>query len=445
MGFLSKKEADFLNVKDPRTPVIYTLPKIHKNMTMPPGRPIVSGCGSILEPLGQYVNYFIKDVVPSTTYFVRDSMDMINLIDQYPFDPDKNILCTMDIESLYTNIPQELALNVVMKTLKQRPRPHAVPTNFILQLLELCLTRNFFQFESEFFQQIKGTCMGAIFAPSLAILVMDSIETNIILHQSNPFVSAITIWRRYIDDIFLIWENTEETLQQHLHWLNNNCFGLKFTMSTDHASISFLDLTIYHKGGVLLTKLYRKPTERNTLLSYKSNHPRALRDSLPYSQFLRIRRNCSEKDDYFLEASILSEKLKARGYPKRLVKTAAKRAWYCPREVLLSPREKVSSNPLVCVTTFSPASNGIKKSITGGVASRRRAWSHCKRLCKPSLANPSFIRVCVLNSTPGRHGRSIKHWGADCLVLGRPVVSCGPSEMLRPAAGEAFKMAARDR
>lgn len=52
-GFLSKNEHQFLNTESPRTPVIYTLPKVHKNQTNPPGRPIVSGCGSILEPLGQ--------------------------------------------------------------------------------------------------------------------------------------------------------------------------------------------------------------------------------------------------------------------------------------------------------------------------------------------------------------------------------------------------------
>lgn len=29
-GFLSKKEFEFLNIVNPRTPVLYTLPKIHK-------------------------------------------------------------------------------------------------------------------------------------------------------------------------------------------------------------------------------------------------------------------------------------------------------------------------------------------------------------------------------------------------------------------------------
>lgn len=211
--------------------------------------------------------------------------------------------------------------------------------------------------------QIKGTCMGAIFAPNLAVLYMDDLENKRILFSDNPFHTAIALWKRYIDDIFMIWQDSDHLLSQFLHWLNNNCSGLQFTLCKDKHSIPFLDLNITHRGGVLFTSLYRKPAERNTLLSYSSHHPRALRDSLPYSQFLRIRRNCCLKEDYFHEAAHLSEKLSLRGYPRRLIRASLKRAWFCPREILLEPKLKKEQDRLVCVTTCNPVSNAIKKSI----------------------------------------------------------------------------------
>lgn len=205
--------------------------------------------------------------------------------------------------------------------------------------------------------------MGEVFATNLAILYMDALETERILTSTNPFHSGIALWKRYIDDIFMIWQDTSDTLGHFLHWLNNNCSRLAFTLSHNKSSISFLDLNIKHTEGKLITSLFRKPTERNTLLRYDSYHPRALRDSLPYSQFLRIRRNCYLKEDYFREAQNLSAKLGARGYPRRLVRNSLKRAWYWPRDVLLEPKNKNTQDGLVCVTTFLPVSHAIRKSV----------------------------------------------------------------------------------
>ncbi|XP_078515032.1 collectrin-like [Lissotriton helveticus] len=122
MGYVSQKEYLFLNTK---ALVIYTLPQIHKNSETPPGRQIGSGCGSILEPLGQYMDLFIKDFVPKTSCCIRDNMDMINQIEYHPVSPVSEFLCTLDVESLYTNIPQAEGLLVIEDIQNSRPRPHA--------------------------------------------------------------------------------------------------------------------------------------------------------------------------------------------------------------------------------------------------------------------------------------------------------------------------------
>ncbi|XP_078521680.1 serine dehydratase-like [Lissotriton helveticus] len=206
--------------------------------------------------------------------------------------------------------------------------------------------------------------MGAAFAPDLAILYMAEFERDHILTVSNPYETNIWMWRRYIDDVLMLWTGSEVELNGFFTWLNNQSQDIQFTMSMSKTSIDFLDISIKVQNGHLHTTLFRKPTERNSLLRYTSHHTRSLRDNLPFGQFLRIRRNCSLKEDYFLESDLLIRRLMERGYPRRLVTRARKRAWYSPREDLLKPRERpVDPERIICVTTFCTKSNLIKKTV----------------------------------------------------------------------------------
>lgn len=51
-------EHDFLFCNSPRIPSFYMLPKVHKNLGNPPGRPIISGNEAITEPASQFVDFF---------------------------------------------------------------------------------------------------------------------------------------------------------------------------------------------------------------------------------------------------------------------------------------------------------------------------------------------------------------------------------------------------
>ncbi len=66
MGEITKSEYNFMVVDFPITPVLYTLPKIHKTYTdIPPGRPIVAAVGSLNENISAFVNFFLQPLVTS--------------------------------------------------------------------------------------------------------------------------------------------------------------------------------------------------------------------------------------------------------------------------------------------------------------------------------------------------------------------------------------------
>ncbi|CAH2283313.1 Hypothetical predicted protein, partial [Pelobates cultripes] len=72
-GILNQKEFEFLNVKFPKIPVFYVLPKVHKNADNPPGRPIVSGIGSLLAPLSKYIDQFLQDPVKKYIKAIKET------------------------------------------------------------------------------------------------------------------------------------------------------------------------------------------------------------------------------------------------------------------------------------------------------------------------------------------------------------------------------------
>ena len=98
-GSLPKNQI-FLVKVDPVTPYFYMLPKIHKGLTPPPGRPIVSGINSVLEPLSQFCNFFLRTLVQQARSYLQDTKDVLNLIKIINEEGNTNLLVTLDVEAL---------------------------------------------------------------------------------------------------------------------------------------------------------------------------------------------------------------------------------------------------------------------------------------------------------------------------------------------------------
>ena len=119
-----KKEIDdlfdnkFINIKEkktlsehldnPRTPLFYGLPKIHKLFDkFPPLRPIVSGYNSCTVRLSEYIDSFLLYQAQRCKSYVKDTKDLLNKLKHIPILPKNTFLVTMDVASLYTNIDHD--------------------------------------------------------------------------------------------------------------------------------------------------------------------------------------------------------------------------------------------------------------------------------------------------------------------------------------------------
>ena len=102
-GYIDEKTKKYLvqtNVKPGR---FYILPYIHK--TGNPGRPIVSSNSHLTERISQFVDYHINPLVPTLESHIKDTTDILNKPSNLGNLPNNAILVTLDVSSLYTNIP----------------------------------------------------------------------------------------------------------------------------------------------------------------------------------------------------------------------------------------------------------------------------------------------------------------------------------------------------
>ena len=286
---ISSKTADYLYIDNPRTAKLYLLPKIHKNKIPPPGRPIVSANQCPSEGISQFVDNFFQPLVSQLPSYLRDSSHLLNIL-RHLNVPNDSILVTLDVTSLYTNILYGEGINATAKYL-YRHRPSSLnPKNAsICILLKLVLTTNNFEFDNKEFLQVGRTAMGTKLAPSFANLFMGDFEEKFVeTYHLQPF-----LWKRFIDDIFLIWTYGSKELEHFVHYLNTRHDTIKFTCESSQNSIDFLDITIKKShDNYLETTLYCKPTDTHNYLLYSSEHPRHLLRGIPFSQLLRVRRIC---------------------------------------------------------------------------------------------------------------------------------------------------------
>ncbi len=103
---------------------------------------------------------------------------------------------------------------------------------------------------------------------------------------------------RYIDDMLGITTMSIPHCETYIRGFNLFHPAIKLTHEISPISGVFLDLSLTVKGNAVSTSVHYKPTDSHSYLRYDSHHPDKCRDSIPYSQFLRLRHICSEDEDF---------------------------------------------------------------------------------------------------------------------------------------------------
>ena len=329
----------------------YILPKIHKSLNNPPGRPIMSANGHPTELLSQYIDIHLKQHVPGIPSYIKDTNHLLEILKSLKV-PDGAKLVTLDVTSLYTNIPQSEAVEAVREFMSQKADPQTA--NMLAELTKLVLEGNVFEFGPNFYIQTHGTAMGTRMAPNLSNIFMHLFETK---HIPNAPIVPI-IWKRYIDDILAIFVCDTEELNTFERWINSLHPTIKFTLNTNPQGIEFLDTFIQIVDGKFLVRPYTKPTDTKQYVEPTSCHPPHIISSIPYSQALRLKRICTRKQDLEKELIKLFGYFRNRNYPEEIIAQGIQRA------LAESATPKNKSIPLTLVIEHNPRNPKYSEIIT---------------------------------------------------------------------------------
>lgn len=336
LGILNLKEAEYLFSRSTKTPIMYYTPKIHKRLHKPPGRPIISGVNSIFSRLGEYLDKYLKPIVQKGKSYLRDSQQLIQELQGIQAEGNW-ILATIDVNSLYTSIVQKDGLAGVEKTLHEKTGMKQQQINYILEGLKMAMECNYFWYSNNYYVQTKGVAMGARYAPSVANLFLDMWEEEYIYNQQIP---QIKLYRRYIDDLIILWDGTPDTFEEFLQQLNINKYGITFTGKWNLEKIEYLDLEIFKTGTSLYTRTFFKETDRNGYIPNSSCHHPRWKGNIPKGQLMRLRRNCDLIADFDKQADMLIQRFQEKGYAANTLAKLKSDVMKMDRKTLLNNTRK---------------------------------------------------------------------------------------------------------
>ena len=177
--------------------------------------------------------------------------------------PDDHKLVSFDVKSLFTSNPLQLALHCTETAINNSTLQLPVLTNDLMDLLNLCLTSTYFQYNGKHYKQLHGRAMGSPVSVVVAKIVMQNIEEQALASYKR----TKPLWLRQVDDTFT-------TLHDFHEHVNKQNAHIQFTKEIeDSDKIAFLDCLVIPDNNRLQRTVYRKPTLTDRLLDESSYNP----------------------------------------------------------------------------------------------------------------------------------------------------------------------------
>jgi len=300
---------------------LYFLPKPHKLGT--PLRPIVSSMRAPTTGISHFLDQLLRplfnQVARRTTaingiHFVRQLEFYRNCHRLLP----STLFVTFDVTDLYTMIPRDSTLLTLNEFLCQHAttpgRINGMTIDTLMRMARLVLDTNYFVFENQYYQQIRGGAMGSPFTMTLANIYMLKWEQPLIEHQQLHK----ELYLRYIDDVFMTSNLSLDQINTILDQANSKDPNIHITSSIG-MNINFLDVNAVNSEGELRTRVFRKSAAEPYVVPFLSDHPRYVHRNIIRGALYRAVRVCSNINDFHRERLTIELTLLLNGYPPRFI------------------------------------------------------------------------------------------------------------------------------
>jgi hypothetical protein len=142
--------------------------------------------------------------------------------------------------------------------------------------------------------QTDGKAIGSKLGMNYACTYLEEWERELLQHSDQyPF----SYWR-YVDNVWALWIHGENSLYNFVSVVNSIHPRIKLELRYSTDSIEFLGVRTSPVNGYLKTDLFMKETGKHQYLHISSNHPKPVKEYIPYGLGLRVKRICSDQSDY---------------------------------------------------------------------------------------------------------------------------------------------------
>ena len=164
------------------------------------------------------------------------------------------------------------------------------PTSCVIEALELCLSCNNSTFNNKKYLQTDGTAQGLQMSCSYADLALATYDSKVLAFDLSP-----TRWKRFWDDVFVVWTHGPASVSLFLEYLNNidKTGKTQFTMqAAGDDGLEFLDLKLKMVNGKISVDVFSKQTNSFTYVLPSTCYPNRNIKNVPKGIALRLRRVC---------------------------------------------------------------------------------------------------------------------------------------------------------
>lgn len=312
VSYIEPNSLKYVVPMNPRAPMLYGLPKIHKINV--PIRPVVSYIGAPAYGLSKHLNYLLKSRSNFHPKFsLKNSLDLIDKVKEVNL-PHNAKLMSLDVESLFTNVPFEECLQILEGHF-ERQRVHPGEADELISLTRMCMEQNYFRFNNQYFKQKEGLAMGSPLSPLMADIFMDYFENKYFVGQPH-----ILYYYRYVDDIIMCWTGTLRQIDIFVRKINNLHPKIKFTLELEvDKALNFLDLTVSRIDNRHDFQIYRKPTYTDVTIPESSCHPFQHKLAAYRSFIHRLMSVPLSQDNYNKELSVIYYIAESNGYNRNMI------------------------------------------------------------------------------------------------------------------------------
>ena len=225
---------------------MYGNPKIHKNITNPPLRPIISQIGTPTYEVAKNLNLLLKSYLPEK-YSINSTDEFISLIKT---TTRPGILASLDVENLFTNVPVRETIDLIIHYAYYDPnqKPPPIDECVMKELLLTCTTETPFKHPNgNIYIQTDGVSMGSPLGPLFANFYMCHLESKVLTVDNKPM-----IYCRYVDDIFLMTKDPSFIFSLKAKFQNSSVLKFTYEIETNR-TINFLDVKIKANRNTLNT------------------------------------------------------------------------------------------------------------------------------------------------------------------------------------------------